>query len=68
MNRREVIQIEKRIERYQERYRRNREIERELANLENSNILDVSEIDFIPEPEPFQISKKIIPPGRKIKY
>ena len=42
--------------------RRIRQIERELENLEKIDIEDVSELDFIPEPKPFEIEKKIIPP------
>ena len=42
--------------------RRIRQIERELENLEKIDIKDVSELDFIPEPKPFEIEKKIIPP------
>ena len=54
-------EISRRIERFWNRHLNIRQIERELANLEKIDIEDVSELDFIPEPKPFEIEKKIIP-------
>ena len=59
---RKAKEISRRIERFQNRHIKIRRIERELANLEKIDIEDVSELDFIPEPKPFEIEKKIIPP------
>ena len=59
---RKAKEISRKIERFQNRNIKIRRIERELANLEKIDIEDVSELDFIPEPKPFEIEKKIIPP------